>query len=226
MNELFNGKREVVRLDLFERIADGLNMPDAARMMLGLAPAAARQLEDLDELAEVTSTVTRSYRSQATAAREIRQLTASACELDLLAVRGLGLLGLNDSLLRAAVSVRSTTLAVRVLVVDANSDAAASRAAEIGESPAAFAVSIRLAEHKLEELAGTPGLTLSAHRYATLPTWRLIGLDDTLFVSTFDAEWEGHASPIYRVEAGTGGALYRGFRRMFQDMIDTSERFI
>lgn len=43
LNELISDKSEVVGLDLFERIADGLNMPDAARMMLGLAPAIARQ---------------------------------------------------------------------------------------------------------------------------------------------------------------------------------------
>jgi tetratricopeptide (TPR) repeat protein len=32
------GGRQVITLDVFERIADGLNMPDAARMTLGLAP--------------------------------------------------------------------------------------------------------------------------------------------------------------------------------------------
>jgi transcriptional regulator with XRE-family HTH domain len=226
VNELFNGKRAVVRLDLFERIADGLNMPDAARMLLGLAPATARQADDLDELAEATSIVARTYRSQTGAAQEIRQLAGGARELDLLAVRGLGLLGLNDSLLRAAVSTRSIPLAIRVLIVDADSEAAARRAAEIGESAAAFAVSIRLAEHKLVELAATPGLVLAAYRYSTLPTWRVIALDDTMFVSTFDEEWEGHASPIYRVDVATGGALYRGFRRMFQEMTETAERFI
>jgi transcriptional regulator with XRE-family HTH domain len=226
VNELFNGKREVVRLDLFERIADGLNMPDAARMLLGLAPATARNLDDFDELAEATSTVARPYRSQSVASQEIRRLAGDAHELDLLAVRGLGLLGLNDSLLRAAVSARSKPLAIRVLVVDADSDAAARRAAEIGESAAAFAVSVRLAEHKLAELAATPGLTLAAYRYSTLPTWRVIALDETMFVSTFDEEWEGHASPVYRVDVATGGALYRGFRRMFQEMTETAERFI
>jgi transcriptional regulator with XRE-family HTH domain len=227
VNELINGKREVVRLDLFERIADGLNMPDAARMMLGLAPVMARQATDLDDLADATSTVARSYHSQQAAAREIRQLAAGVAELDVLAVRGLGLLGLNDSLLRAAVSSRADTpLTMRVLIVDADGEAAARRSAEISESPAAFAVSVRLAEHKLKELATTPGLTLEAYRYSTLPTWRIIALDDTMFVSTFDADWEGHASPIYRIDIATGGALYRGFRRMFQEMTATAERFL
>lgn len=153
--------------------------------------------------------------------------TLPAAALDVLAVRGLGLLGLNDSLLRAAVSRRADIpLTVRVLIVDANSEAAARRATEIDESPAAFAVSVRLAEHKLTELAATQGVALEAYRYSTLPTWRIIALDDTIFVSTFDADWEGHASPIYRIDIATGGALYRGFRRMFHEMTATAERFL
>ena len=59
-----------------------------------------------------------------------------------------------------------------------------------------------------------------------MPTWRIIGLDETLFVSTFDADWEGHASPVHRIDVATGGALYRGFRRMLGEMAVTAERFI
>src|SRR5262245_4604032 len=33
-----NGKRQVTAIDVLERIADGLAMPDLARMRLGLAP--------------------------------------------------------------------------------------------------------------------------------------------------------------------------------------------
>lgn len=85
---------------------------------------------------------------------------------------------------------------------------------------------MRLAEHKLTELAATTGVVLEAYRYSTLPTWRIIALDDTMFVSTFDTEWEGHASPIYRIDIVTGGALYRGFHRMFHEMTATAERFL
>jgi hypothetical protein len=70
------------------------------------------------------------------------------------------------------------------------------------------------------------GIALEAYRYATLPTWRIIGLDDTLFVSTFDADREGHESPVYRIDVAAGGALYCGFRRMLVEMTATAERFI
>jgi hypothetical protein len=117
-------------------------------------------------------------------------------------------------------------LAIRVLILDPESEAAARRAAEIGEAPAAFAVSIRLAEHKLAELAQAEGIVMEAYRYAILPTWRIIALDDTMFVSTFDTDWEGHESPVYRIDVAGGGALYRGFRRMLAEMTATAERFI
>lgn len=69
VNELVNNKRQVQRLDLFERIADGLAMPDSARMMLGLAPAIARQAGSVAELADAADIAGRSYRSQYAAAR-------------------------------------------------------------------------------------------------------------------------------------------------------------
>ncbi|WP_406510675.1 helix-turn-helix domain-containing protein [Streptomyces sp. NBC_00212] len=39
VNEIINGRREVSRLDVYERIADGLDMPDDARHLLGRRPA-------------------------------------------------------------------------------------------------------------------------------------------------------------------------------------------
>jgi len=227
LNELINRRREVSRLEIFERVADGLDMPDAPRMLLGLAPAIARLASDIDELSGASRAVSRTYRAQSAAFADIRHAAAMASELDVLAVRGLGLLGLNDSLLRTVLtSSRAAPLAIRVLIVDAASDAAIRRAREIGESQESFASGIRLAEHKLAELAERPGIALTAYRYATLPVWRIIATDGTTFVSTFDEDWEGHASPVYRIDIGTGGALHRGFRRMFNEFAATAERFI
>ena len=84
-----------------------------------------------------------------------------------------------------------TPLLVRLLILDADGEAAARRAAEIGESPRPASRSgYGLAEHKLTELAMVESLALEAYRYAALPTWRIIALDDAMFVSTFDEDWE------------------------------------
>ncbi|WP_369217252.1 helix-turn-helix domain-containing protein, partial [Streptomyces flavofungini] len=46
VNEIINGRREVTRLDVYERIADGLHMPDSARHLLGLAAGRERHSGD------------------------------------------------------------------------------------------------------------------------------------------------------------------------------------
>ncbi|MGH3631151.1 MAG: hypothetical protein ACRDRL_27380 [Sciscionella sp.] len=95
---------------------------------------------------------------------DIRTAMASAQTVDVLAVRGLGILGLNDSLLRAAVIRQRPT--VRVSLLDPDSEAAARRTEEVGESLAAFTVGIRLSIARLREggVKISPEIVLAAMR--------------------------------------------------------------
>ncbi|MFC7868007.1 helix-turn-helix domain-containing protein [Streptomyces murinus] len=226
VNEIINGRREVSRLDVYERIADGLHMPDDARHLLGLAASRERlsggAAFDLAAFPEVV----RVYAAQRSAAEEIQQQAREASELDVLAVRGLGLIGLNDSLLRACLPREQggMGLQARIALLDPDSDALARRAAEIGESAESLASGVRLAEARLRELAGT--CNISAWKYRMLPTWRLIRTDSTMFVGAFDVGWEGHESATYKVMETPHGPLFRGFRRMFEAIIDGAERTV
>ncbi|WP_405436669.1 helix-turn-helix domain-containing protein [Streptomyces avidinii] len=224
VNEIINRRREVSRLDVYERIADGLNMPDDARHLLGLAASREKRSGgaafDLAAFPEVV----RVYSAQASAREEIQQQARAAKELDILAVRGLGLIGLNDSMLRAHLGRPDGGLRVRVLLLDPESPALAQRAAEIGESAESLASGVRLAEARLRELSGI--CDIEVYRYGMLPTWRLIRTDSTLFVGAFDAGWEGHESATYKVMETPHGPLYRGFRRMFEAVIDGAERTV
>ncbi|MEU6802509.1 helix-turn-helix domain-containing protein [Streptomyces neyagawaensis] len=226
VNEIINGRREVSRLDVYERIADGLRMPDDARHLLGLAASRERRTGgtafDLAAFPEVV----RVYASQSSAAEEIQQQAREAQELDVLAVRGLGLIGLNDSLLRACLprDQGGQGLRVRVALLDPDSDTLARRAAEIGESAASLAGGVQLAEARLRELAGAGDV--GVWRYRMLPTWRVIRTDSTMFVGAFDAGWEGHESAMYKVMATPNGPLFRGFRRMFEAVIDCAKRTV
>ncbi|MGP8300669.1 hypothetical protein ACTPOK_22625 [Streptomyces inhibens] len=67
---------------------------------------------------------------------------------------------------------------------------------------------------------------LQVYRYEMRPKWRIIRLDDTLFVSAFDASWEGHESATYKVMKTPHGPLYRGFQRMFASMVETGIRTV
>ncbi|MFE5868305.1 helix-turn-helix domain-containing protein [Streptomyces roseifaciens] len=224
VNEIINGRRKVALLDVFERIADGFCLPDDARHLLGLASkrevGATGKAFDLAAFPEVV----RVYSSQASAAEEIQRQASTATEVDVLAVRGLGLLALNDSLLRGAVTGAQAPLRLRVLLLDPDAPALARRAAEIGESSASLADGVRLAEARLQELSGV--CDVQVYRYRMLPTWRVIRLDTTMFVSAFDAGWEGHESAVYKVTETPHGPLYRGCRRMFEALIEDGERTV
>ncbi|MBO2448239.1 helix-turn-helix domain-containing protein [Actinomadura barringtoniae] len=104
VNEIINRRREVARLDVYERIADGLRMPDDARALLGLAPRRAFEAATLAGHAEIAQV----FPSQPDAAQDMRDQVTNAASVDILAVRVLGLLALNDSVLRKAVTERRT----------------------------------------------------------------------------------------------------------------------
>lgn len=224
ISEILKGNRSVSALEVFERIADGIAMPDEERILLGIAP---RHPIGIDHLgpsgrAEVAAV----YTSQQDAVSDIRSAAKSAREIDILAVRGLGIIGLNDSLLRAGIAGKDTRV-VRALLVDPDSRAANRRAAEIGESVESFCSGVRLTVARLRDLGELPGVEVEVYLYNLLPTWRVIALDSTMFVSAFGEDHEGHLSPMYRLgSTAYGGALHRGFRRFVAELRTTSRRVV
>jgi hypothetical protein len=110
-----------------------------------------------------------------------------------------------------------------VLLLDPDAPAAAVRASEIGESTEAFAAGIRLCIARLAELADYRSLDLRVALYSDLPTWRIIRLDDVLYLSAF-GEWsEGHRSGMYKLTAAANGVLHAGFVRHFEDVWQRSQ---
>jgi hypothetical protein len=214
MNEIVNGRRQVSALEVFERIADGLAMPDEARILLGLAPAGAAVRAAFAGHAEIAQV----FACQADAEAELRALAGTAGALDLLAVRALGLMGLNDSLLRRPLAERSGHVRVRVLLLDPDAPAAEARAREIGERPDGFAAGVRLAVTRLAEVADFPFVDLQVALYQDLPVWRVIRFDDTLYLSAFRDWSEGHRSGMYKLTAAANGVLHGGFVRHFDDV--------
>jgi hypothetical protein len=106
---------------------------------------------------------------------------------------------------------------VHALLLDPDSEAAARRAAEIGEGYASFAAGIRFSIERLRELNEQTG-TVGCWLYTLLPTWRVIALDSTMFVSAFGENQEGHTSPMYRLTGSPHGALHRGFSRFTDEL--------
>lgn len=210
LNEIINGRRRITQFEVFERVADGLGMPDEARVLMGLAPthAARGVFTGHAEIARV-------FRDQAEANDELVVQAGTAGRVDLLAVRALGLIALNDSLLRGPLSRRTEPVSVRVLLLDPDSPAAAVRAAEIGESLGSFKAGIRLSLARLAEFADHPVVRVQAGVHAELPTWRMLRFDDVLYLSAFSTSAEGHKSGMYKLTAAANGVLHCGFLRQF-----------
>ncbi len=226
VNEIINGKRDVSRLDVYERIADGIGMPDDARHLVGLAGARETRREGAAFDLAVWPEVVRVHSAQAAAAEEIREGARQAAEVDVLAVRGLGLLALNDSLLRDALArpADERRPRLRVALLHPESAAVAVRATEIGETPESLAAGIQLTEARLRDLSDC--CDIEVYRYRAVPTWRVIRLDKVLYVGAFDAGWEGHESATYKLIETPRGPLYRGYRRQFDTLIADAERSV
>jgi transcriptional regulator with XRE-family HTH domain len=223
VNEIINRRRAVTTLEVYERIAAGLDMPDDVRMLLGLAPVRPHAAFPLAALAEVTEI----YPSQAAAAHEIRLAAMVAERLDVVAVRGLGILGMNDGLLRGPLTVeRDRPLLLRVFVLDPRCPAAEARARQIGETPATFAAACSLSLEKLRDLKAIPSVRLQVHQYRQRPVWRIIHAGASMFVGTFDELREGHHSPVYRLPRRVDGTLYRAFAAVVDQLLEDGEQII
>jgi hypothetical protein len=121
--------------------------------------------------------------------------------------------------------LRLPSVAVRILLLDPEGEAAHRRAAEIGETYGSFSAGIRLSLERLADLAGE-GANVEAHVYDILPTWRVIGLDATMFISAFGESHEGHMSPMYKLTGSPHGALHRGFNRFTTELRRTARRVV
>lgn len=107
---------------------------------------------------------------------------------------------------------------MRVLLLDPDAPAAAARAREIGECRDGFAAGIRMSVARLAELRAFPCVDVQVAVYRDLPTWRMIRLDGTLYLSAFGKWSEGHRSGMYKLTAAANGVLHAGFLRHFDDV--------
>lgn len=167
------------------------------------------------------------YSSQSEAETEIKALMESARSLDVLTVRGLGILGLNDSVLRKNLfDPKSQRCRIRVLLLSPSGREAPLRAQEVGESAEAFIHGINLAIERMRELAALGRHDVEIYLYDRQPCWRIIALDETYFVSVFGATVEGHRATMYRLDARRRSTLTVALARMFDELCLSGTRII
>ena len=128
------------------------------------------------------------------------------------------MVGLNDSELRGPLIERDAPVRVRALLLDPDSPAVAVRAAETGESAVSYSSGIRMALARLAEQEGHPVVRLETALYSSLPVWRMLTFDETMFLSAFTPKAERARSGMYKLTAASDGVLHAGMTRQFEDM--------
>lgn len=167
------------------------------------------------------------YQNQSYAEKEIRRIGSNAQIIDILTIRGLGIIGLNDSVLRKQLfSGTGPRRRIRVLLLSPAGRYARIRAMEIGESPEAFVHGIHLAIQRMKELAALNLHDVEVYLYDRRPSWRVIALDSSYFVSAFGLHVEGHRALMYRIDGARKSTLFDALSRMFEEMCETGERIV
>jgi hypothetical protein len=146
------------------------------------------------------------------------KLLSHAKEIDVLTIRGLGIFGLKDSLLRQHILDHNDELKVRLLLLNPASSACSQRALEIKEDVNYFTGGIKLAINGIGELKRLNATNVEARLYNQLPVWRIIRIDDNIFVSSYLPSRDGHMSPMYRIQKGAVMSLFPTFVRQFDEI--------
>jgi|SRR5579872_408869 len=157
------------------------------------------------------------YGAQEPAEGLIAALAERAHCIDVLTVRGFGIVGLSDALLRRATALREAPAKVRVLLLNPAGVYLNRRASELGEDSGAFRQGVETTIRTLLSLKQTFG-TWEIGLYDELPVWRLIRLDGDVFVSTYPANGDGHRSAMYHITDGPELSLFASFTRLFESL--------
>lgn len=160
--------------------------------------------------------------NQAACAELLRHLLESASRVDILNIRGLGLLALTDSVMRSTLARRRTQLSVRILTMSPTSAFVKVRATEVGDEPESLRSGIRLGKRSIDEMR-RGGVDITPRSYDRQAVWRLIVIDDRMFVSGFLPSIEGHDFPALELRHTGPKSLYSLFKRYFEELWDASQ---
>lgn len=162
------------------------------------------------------------YGNQQAAEKIIEECLQHAKQIDILTLRGFGLVGLKDAIVRRAVDPYRNARSIRILVLDPKSPYCERRAREIDETPATFRTGIETTIRTVMKLKETYS-AWDIRLFDALPVWRLIRADSDLFVSTYPAKSDGHRAPMYHIQSGPEFSLFPAFERYFESLWENGE---
>ena len=165
------------------------------------------------------------YQFQNESNADMVELIKKASEIDILTIRGLGIIGLNDAVLRKTIrSIGEKKLKIRIIMLSPVSNFVQERANEIGESYEVFIEALKLGINHVKKFGGETHHDVKIYFYDKRPCWRIIRIDNWYFVSVFAGQIEGHQANVYRVDELKGGTLGKALRRYIENMVIESEQ--
>lgn len=157
-------------------------------------------------------------RGQAFFTQRIVSEFVKAKEIRILAVRGLGIFALKDSLFWKYLPEKSAQQArLRILLLSPRSRFVEVRARELGESVDGSRKGIELAINQLLKAKKRHNLNLEVRVYDELPVFRLFLMDDIGFISGFLDRTHGHDSPTVLMRANEF-SFFDIFDRFFESV--------
>jgi hypothetical protein len=140
-------------------------------------------------------------RGQVALTQRIVSEFVKAKEIRVLAIRGLGIFALKDSLFWKYLPEKSAQQArLRILLLSPRSRFVEMRARELGESVESSRKGIELAINQLLKVKKQHNLNLEIRVYDELPVFRLFLMDEMGFISGFLDRRHGHDSPMILVK--------------------------
>ncbi len=215
LSEILNGTRTITAFEVYQRIADGLNMPDHARLTFGLAPRqpAAENVAFLD-IGEVLDI----YPNRTLAEADLRATARNASDIRVHATYALHLIGSKDSVLADAITRPKRPPSTTILLSKRDSASVA-----VGTSADSPGEDVRRCLAYLVTLR-RGGMAVYLHDAA--PIWQLVGLDDTLYVTGVPTHPDGPEPVTYKIVRAPGGVLHPGLMRTFQDLQNGATRAV
>jgi hypothetical protein len=154
--------------------------------------------------------------SQAASIHGLTSALSGARDIRILAIRGLGLFALTDSVLRDALLENQLRVKCRILMLLPTSTHVAARASELGEDAETLRQGILLATRAVDELRAL-NISVELRFYDRLPVFRLLLIDRTAFVSAYLPYTEGHDSTTLTLDGFRRQSLYDVFDRVFEE---------
>jgi len=220
ISEILHGKRQVTSLELFERIANGLDMPDDCRMLLGLAPTKPPTGgAEIGPLAEVGLLAAYPRRADVPAELWWQLFTHARAHLDILVYAGIFLHEQYPDFNALLTEKARAGCKLRVALGDPDSEQVRERGQEERYGHG-IETRCRVALLHYRPLFDLPGVEINLHRTTLYNS--IYRADDEMLVNAHVWGHNAYSAPVMHLRRMPGPCLFTAYAASFDGVWATS----